>query len=229
MAKPRHAEYLQIVQDIKNCTKCPLHRTRKNPVPGEGPIDTEIVFIGEAPGRSEDEQGRPFVGAAGQLLTKLIEKAGLKREEVYITNIIKCRPPGNRDPEDNEIEACLPFLVRQLKLIRPKIIVALGRHASKVLLATFSNIEFKSMHRQHGKVYRGGINSTQFKIMITYHPAAALYKPPIRKSLEEDFMVIKKLVEELRHSPSSSKRRERTLLDFLSRDCIASETKTYDY
>ncbi len=86
MAKPRHAEYLQIVQDIKNCTKCPLHRTRKNPVPGEGPIDTEIVFIGEAPGRSEDEQGRPFVGAAGQLLTKLIEKAGLKREEVYITN-----------------------------------------------------------------------------------------------------------------------------------------------
>ena len=228
MRESRDIEYQRLVYEIKNCTKCSLYKNRKNPVPGEGPINTEIVFVGEAPGKSEDEQGRPFVGAAGQLLTQLIEKAGLKRKEVYITNIIKCRPPGNRDPKDDEIEACLPFLLRQLKLIKPKIVVALGRHASRVLLS-LSNIEFKSMHKQHGRVYRGSIDSVQFKIMVTYHPAAALYKPPIRRSLEEDFSTIKELVEEVKQSFSTKEKRGLTLLDFFPKNHISSKTKTNDY
>ncbi|HIQ24186.1 MAG TPA: uracil-DNA glycosylase [Pyrodictium delaneyi] len=179
-------EYQRLVEEIRSCTKCRLYKTRRNPVPGEGPITARVMVVGEAPGRNEDLQGRPFVGAAGQLLTRLLELAGLRREEVYITNIVKCRPPGNRDPQEDEVEACLPYLLRQIQLIRPRLIIAVGRHAAKRLLELAGH-RWQSMSAQHGKVYQGSIAGVELMIAVTYHPAAALYKPPLRERLEEDF------------------------------------------
>ena len=209
-------EYNRLVEEIRNCTKCPLHRYRKNPVPGEGPLDAEIMFVGEAPGKTEDETGRPFVGAAGSLLTKLLREAGLEREKVYITNIVKCRPPGNRDPTDEEIEACTPFLWRQVKIIRPKVIVALGRHAGRVLFRK-AGLEWKSITAHHGRVYEAVIEGIRVKIIPTYHPAAALYKPPLRSILEEDFRkAIAEAAKEAETSSMAGRRgRQRSLLDFL--------------
>ncbi|KSW11824.1 DNA polymerase [Pyrodictium occultum] len=214
-------EYRKLVDEIKTCTRCRLHRTRRNPVPGEGPLDAKVMVVGEAPGRNEDLQGRPFVGAAGQLLNKLLELAGLERKEVYITNVVKCRPPGNRDPREDEVEACLPYLLRQIQLIRPRLVIAVGRHAARRLLELAGH-PWHSMGSQHGKVYRGRIAGVDLAIAVTYHPAAALYKPPLRKKLEEDFRgPIARIVAEIK----SEERRERrgkerggqsTLLDFLS-------------
>ncbi|HEW89812.1 MAG TPA: uracil-DNA glycosylase, partial [Candidatus Bathyarchaeota archaeon] len=124
-----------LIAEIKACTRCPLHATRKNPVPGEGSLDAELMLIGEAPGRWEDEKGRPFVGAAGKLLNKLLGVAGFRREEVYIANVLKCRPPGNRDPRPEEVSACTPFLDRQIEIIGPKVIATLGRHSTRYIFS----------------------------------------------------------------------------------------------
>lgn len=118
--------YDELVNLMLNCTRCKLYTSRRRVVPGEGPLNARIMIIGEAPGEREDEEGRPFVGAAGQLLTKLLNTVGIRREEVYITNVVKCRPPNNRDPEPDEIEACRPYLVTQILMIRPQIIICLG-------------------------------------------------------------------------------------------------------
>ncbi len=210
-------EYRRLVEEIRNCTKCPLHRFRKNPVPGEGPLDADIMVVGEAPGRNEDLQGRPFVGAAGQLLNKLLELAGLRRDQVYITNVVKCRPPGNRDPRDEEIRACLPYLIRQIKLIKPKIIIALGRHAARTLLE-LAGLKWQSMSKQHGQVYDADIDGTRLRIIVTYHPAAALYKPPIREQLEKDFgQVISKEVARIRMPDRHIASRQTSILEFLGR------------
>lgn len=186
-------EYSKLVNEIMRCTKCPLYISRKKPVPGEGSLNPKIMFIGEAPGAREDETGRPFVGAAGQLLTKLIEGVGLTREEVYITNIVKCRPPSNRDPREEEIISCLPYLKKQLSLIRPRLIVTLGRHAAKVILE-MAGLKFRSMTREHGEIYKIKINSLKAKLIPTYHPAAALYNPALKQILISDFTIVKKFL-----------------------------------
>lgn len=203
-------EWEVLINEIRNCRKCPLFMSRKNPVPGEGSVNTNVMFIGEAPGSTEDETGRPFVGAAGKLLTQLIESIGLKRSEVYITNVVKCRPPENRDPTDEEIEACSPYLVRQIKLIKPKLIVCLGRHSARFLFIN-AGLKWRNMSLMHGKVFSVKLFSIDLKILATYHPAAALYYPKLRSELEKDFKTIALTIREIR---SSSEGRSGTLLDF---------------
>ena len=208
-------EWRKLIEEIASCRKCDLYKYRKNPVPGEGRLDADIMFVGEAPGAQEDEMGRPFVGAAGKLLTELIESIGLKREDVYITNVIKCRPPNNRDPTDKEIEACSPYLIRQIQLIKPKIIVALGRHAGRFLFNN-AGLKWRNMMVMHGRVYDVELFGVKTKLLATYHPAAALYYPKLRPKLEEDFQLLKKLYEEI--VKGAEKSVKRTLLDFMSGD-----------
>ncbi len=196
--------------EILNCTKCRLHAHRRRAVPGEGNRKSAVVFIGEAPGEKEDEQGRPFVGPAGKLLTELIESMGYRREDFYITNVVKCRPPENRDPEDDEIEACLPYLLRQLDLIKPKLVVCLGRHSARSIFK-LAGLKWTSMTSQHGRVYAAKLLGYGVKIIATYHPAAALYNPQLKGALEEDFKKsIKSAISEiLEHKPA-----KKTLLDY---------------
>ncbi len=207
------SDWDELIKEIMSCKKCDLYKYRKNPVPGEGRLDADIMFIGEAPGAQEDERGRPFVGAAGKLLTELIESIGLKREEVYITNVVKCRPPNNRDPTEEEIEACSPYLIRQIQLIKPKIIIALGRHAGRFLF-TNAGLKWRNMTVMHGKVYDAELFGVKTKLLATYHPAAALYYPKLRPELEKDFTTIKKLYEEV--VKGGQKKSRRTLLDYLN-------------
>ena len=168
------------------CSKCELHKSRTHAVPGEGPVGPRIMFVGEGPGQKEDEQGRPFVGAAGQLLTELLEAIGLKRSEVFITNIVKCRPPNNRAPRKSEIETCNPYLTSQIQLVKPRIVCALGTPAITTLLG-----EEYSATKAHGKP----VTKETITILPMYHPAAALYDPSLRDVLASDFRILKKLME----------------------------------
>ncbi|MGC8817063.1 MAG: uracil-DNA glycosylase family protein [Candidatus Hadarchaeum sp.] len=168
---------------IKTCTLCRLHRLRKNAVPGEGPHDARVMLLGEAPGRNEDLRGVPFCGAAGKFLDELLGIAGLRREEVYITNTVKCRPPQNRAPLDDEIKICTgKYLKKQVKLIKPELIVALGRIAAKALLGKEIPIT-----AYHGKMVKARFAGLTLSIFLTYHPAAALYGAKTRLKLKEDF------------------------------------------
>ena len=178
---------LQLIHsEILECTKCELHKSRTNAVPGDGPYDARIMFVGEGPGQNEDEQGRPFVGAAGKFLTELLESIGLKRSNVFITNIVKCRPPNNRAPRKPEIEACNPYLQSQIKLINPRIVCALGTPAITTLIG-----DEYSASRFHGKpLTKGGVT-----LLPMYHPAAALYDASLRETLFHDFQILKKLLE----------------------------------
>ena len=183
----------KVREEVLSCKKCKLWQTRTNPVPGEGNPKAEIMFIGEAPGENEDKEGRPFVGAAGKLLTQLIKDVlGLSREDVFITNLVKCRPPNNRDPEEDEIIACSPYLDRQIDLIMPKIIVTLGRHSTKYIFNKMGE-NFHSITKVRGKPYVWNYKGKEIIVFPTYHPAAALYNPNLRKTLEEDFKRIKSL------------------------------------
>ncbi|MCY0868239.1 MAG: type-4 uracil-DNA glycosylase [Desulfurococcus sp.] len=202
------SEWSELINAIASCRKCRLSEYRRNPVPGEGNPNSKIMFIGEAPGEKEDEVGRPFVGPAGRLLTELIESIGFKREDVYITNIVKCRPPGNRDPEEDEIEACLPYLIKQIELIKPKLIVALGRHAARTLFR-IAGLKWSNMSEMHGKPYSARIAGLHVFIVPTFHPAAALYNPGLKSTLEEDFKTTIK-----RYAEYSLKPGGRTILDF---------------
>ncbi len=171
----------------------PLKKEARNLVFGGGNPDAEVVFVGEAPGRNEDIQGRPFVGRAGNLLTELLTHIGLRRQDVYITNIVKYRPPNNRNPTTSEIRAHSPFLVKQLKIINPKIVVTLGNFSTKFLLANFSVDRMKNISgisEIHGMMKK--IDAIDSLIMPTYHPAAALYNPGLRPILKIDFENIKK-------------------------------------
>ena len=172
-------------EELGDCSRCPLHRTRRNLVFGEGSAGAKLVFVGEAPGEEEDNQGRPFVGRAGQLLTKIIGAMGLAREDVYICNILKCRPPGNRNPKEDEITTCEPFLLKQLEAINPEIICALGTFAAKTLLRTDSPISAirGKFHDYHGR-----------KLMPTYHPAYLLRNPDAKKLVWEDVQKIMKIL-----------------------------------
>ena len=183
----------KIAEEVRICCGCGLVSTRNKVVPGEGNPNARIMFIGEAPGADEDAQGRPFVGRAGQLLDNIIKACGLKRSDVFIANILKCRPPENRDPRAEEIISCLPFLQRQIEIIEPEIIVALGAHAAKTLLNSTEPI---GQLRGRFREYIPGMNKTPIKLMATYHPAYLLrnYSQENRKRVWED---MKKVLAEL--------------------------------
>jgi uracil-DNA glycosylase family 4 len=180
------SELESLAAEISRCTRCLLHRGRTKAVPGAGPSNAEIMFIGEAPGFHEDQQGLPFVGAAGNFLDELLESIGLKRQEVFIANVIKCRPPGNRDPLPEEIEACKPYLDRQIELIQPKLVVTLGRFS---MARAFPKARISHIHGQPRKV--GGVIYYPM-----YHPAAALHQPSLRPTVEEDMRRIPELIEQ---------------------------------
>ncbi len=175
----------KIAESVKKCTQCRLHKTRTQAVPGEGNISAKIMFIGQCPGYNEDQTGRPFVGKAGTLLNNLFKIANIDREDVFITNIVKCRPPKNRDPMADEVRTCEPYLEGQIKLINPRIIVPLGR------FATTHFIKNTSISKIHGEpvTARGRI------IFPLYHPAAALRSEAVAQVLEKDFLKIPSLLE----------------------------------
>ena len=185
----------EIAEKIKNCKKCELWKNRTNAVPGEGSPNAKIMFIGEAPGRNEDLYGIPFCGRAGAVLDDLLSEIGLKREDVFITNVVKCRPPGNRDPKPEEIAACSPFLDEQIKVVNPKIIVTLGNYATSYILNKFG-FKAENISKVRGKVFKVTTLLTTLKIIPTYHPATSLYRPPLREDLKEDFKIIARELEE---------------------------------
>ena len=183
---------LQTVREaVLRCTDCGLHQSRTMAVPGEGSPHADVMFIGEGPGFNEDRQGRPFVGAAGQFLNELLSSIGLRREDVYITNMVKCRPPNNRDPFPGEIDACSHHLDEQIAAIQPKIIVPLGRHALARWFPSESIGKLRARPRTFGAL-------TLFPL---YHPAAALHNGGLRSTIEEDFAKLGELLERLRRDP----------------------------
>jgi DNA polymerase len=167
----------EVTSQVKICERCNLSKTRKNAVPGTGPSQAEILFIGEGPGHNENESGLPFVGAAGKFLTEMLSAAGYERSAVFITNVVKCRPPDNRDPLPEELEACAGYLDRQIAAINPVIIVTLGRFS---MARYFSNVRISEIHGRP-KWIDGRL------IIPMFHPAAALHQPPLRKTIEQDF------------------------------------------
>jgi uracil-DNA glycosylase family 4 len=173
---------------VSSCTRCPLHETRKMPVFGEGASDARVVCVGEAPGAREDETGRPFVGRAGQLLDRLLLSVGLARESVYICNVLKSRPPNNRDPLPDEVQACSPYLLRQLALVQPEVIVAFGAFAARTLLETTS-----ALGRMRGAVH----GYAGFPVVVTYHPAALLRNPAWTRPTWEDLQLVRRLLDGL--------------------------------
>ena len=172
---------------IRSCPDCGLCKTRTNAVPGEGSANSEIMFVGEGPGYNEDQQGRPFIGAAGNFLNELLGSIGLQRSDVYITNVLKCRPPNNRDPLPDEVEACRKYLLHQIELIQPKLIITLGRFS----LGWFFPKD--AISRVHGNLRKLG----EQHYMHMYHPAAALHNPSLRPELVADFKKLKKLIAKL--------------------------------
>lgn len=181
-----HEKALRVVHDeVRRCTRCPLHIGRTKAVPGAGPVDALVMFIGEAPGFHEDQQGLPFVGAAGRFLNELLEGIDIERDQVFITNVIKCRPPGNRDPDPNEVETCKPYLDQQIEIIQPKVIVTLGRHS---MARAFPDEKISVVHGQPRQV-------EDLVYFPMYHPAAALHQPSLRSVVEADFRGLKDLLE----------------------------------
>ncbi len=183
-------EIEELYTEVRGCQRCALAKTRTLAVPGEGPLDSEVMFIGEAPGVNEDRQGRPFVGQAGAFLEELLEAAGLTRPEVYICNVLKCRPPGNRDPLPTEIESCSDYLSAQIRLIDPLLIVTLGRYS---MSRFFPN---QAISRIHGKP-----REANGRILVPmYHPAAALHQQRLRGTIIDDFRTLPELLERARAS-----------------------------
>ena len=179
-------ELKSLYSEISACQRCSLGRSRTKSVPGEGPEDAAIMFIGEAPGFHEDQQGRPFVGAAGHFLEELLASINMTRRDVYICNVIKCRPPGNRDPMPNEIQACAEYLQKQIAHIKPRLIVTLGRYS---MANYFPQVSISKIHGQAKRV--GGV-----LVLPLYHPAAALHQPRYKADIEADFKKIPVLLKE---------------------------------
>lgn len=194
---PTTEELLAIHDRIRACVACRLQLTRTQAVPGYGPVEARIMAVGEAPGEKEDQLGRPFVGAAGKLLTELVESIGLSRRDIYITNTVRCRPPGNRDPEPDEVEACSHFLDEQIALLHPDVILILGRHALQRLLPDASGIS-----RLHGERV---IRDDRVYVPL-YHPAAALYNSSLRETLLADMRRVRGYLDE-----AEALRRERDI------------------
>lgn len=175
---------------LRDCHDCALGDTRTTVVFGVGNADADVLFVGEGPGFNEDKRGEPFVGAAGQLLNELLASIGLRREDVYIANVVKCRPPGNRDPLDEEIQACTPHLARQVQAIRPRVICTLGRFATRLLGDTEA-----SMTTVHGRAKETEVFGMPCVVFPIFHPAAALYTPANRTMLEQDFLRLRRLLD----------------------------------
>ncbi len=183
-------EFENLKKEIKNCNRCELYKTRKNPVIGEGSLNTKIMFIGESPGYNEDLTDHPFCGAAGKILDELLDSITLKREDIYITNILKCKPPKNRSPLDSEIKSCSPYLDRQIKIIKPTVIVTLGNFAMQYIFKKFG-LKPEKISLVHGKVFEVSNLIGNRKIIPLYHPATATYNPNIKEVLLRDFKVVK--------------------------------------
>jgi len=179
-------ELARIHGEVLVCIRCELHQGRTRAVPGEGPINAKVMFVGEGPGEKEDLEGRPFVGAAGKFLTELLGSVGLERSSVFITNIVKCRPPGNRAPKQGEVDSCYPYLQDQIRLVAPRIICPLGTPAIKTVLGP----EY-SVSQVHGKPFKRDSRT----ILPLYHPAAALYDGSLRNVQLADFKILKKLLD----------------------------------
>ena len=189
----KQAQLDALNKKMSACSDCVLRAQCSRVVPGEGNAEAEIMFIGEAPGKKEDETGHPFVGAAGKFLNEMLATIKLKREDVYIANVVKCRPPQNRDPLPEEVAACWPWLLEQIKIIQPKLIITLGRHSMERFLPNAKISEV------HGTAIKIEIMSTgQQNIFTLYHPAAALYNGSLRETLKKDFKKIPKIINKIK-------------------------------
>jgi len=183
----------QIERDVQNCRKCNLWKKRKNPVVGEGFVYAKVMFIGEAPGYNEDLSGRPFVGKAGKIFEELLHYVGFERSNVYVTNILKCRPPKNRNPKRVEISSCTPYLNKQILTIQPKVIVTLGNFATSYIFKKFE-LKVAEIGKIHGIIYPIKHLAFECNILPLYHPAAVVYNPNLKRILMEDFKSIKKIL-----------------------------------
>jgi uracil-DNA glycosylase len=195
-ASERRDELVKLFREVKECQRCPLYATRTNAVFGSGNADADLMFVGEAPGFHEDQQGKPFVGAAGKLLDTLLGEIGLSRDDVFIANVLKSRPPGNRDPQPEEIEACKPYLSRQIELIEPLVICTLGNFSTKLLTHRQDGIT-----RVHGKAQDHVIAGLAIRIYPIYHPAAGLRSTAMLETLRQDFQQLPALLEAARPQP----------------------------
>ncbi|HDP70079.1 MAG TPA: uracil-DNA glycosylase [Actinobacteria bacterium] len=193
----------ELYEELKDCKKCSLGKTRTNLVFGFGDENADLMFVGEAPGRNEDIQGKPFVGAAGQLLDKLLNSIGLERSQAYIANVLKCRPPQNRDPLPHEIEVCKPFLLEQIEIIKPKVVCTLGRFATQVILD--KNV---TISKVRGKCFDGNGHY----IFPIYHPAAALYQRTNLVDLKADFLKLKEILSDETKKSSQGEEPEQLML-----------------
>ena len=194
MSKDKDNKLKEIKDEVLKCKKCSLYKNRNYPVIGQGSHDAEIMFIGEAPGAQEDKTGHPFCGRAGTILDELLNSVSIKRQDIYICNILKCRPPSNRDPEIKEIESCTPYLERQIKIIKPKIICSLGRYSMEFLMKRFGlENKIELISKIHGILFEIKIGSEKLKFVAFYHPAVAIYNPNMKEILKKDFQILKTL------------------------------------
>lgn len=213
----RYTSWEELESSIRICTRCPLHRYRKNVVPGEGPKNSMVMIVGEAPGATEDEMGRPFVGAAGKLLTLTLESVGIKREDVYITNVVKCRPPQNREPNDDEIESCSIYLESQILLLKPRVITTLGNIAGRKIFSLGSK-PWEGIMKMRGRVYTMDVLGVDTYVIPTIHPAAALYNPSLRSILLNDLKQLSNLLTSISTSKYIEDRKGgRTIMDYIKR------------
>ncbi len=187
-------ELRKIKDEVLQCQKCVLYQTRILPVIGQGNHQAKIMFVGEAPGASEDKTGRPFCGAAGKILDELLESISIKREEVYICNILKCRPPANRNPKTEEIEACTPYLLRQIEIVKPKAICALGNFSTAFIFEKYGlRDKIEGISKIHGNIFEAKTLFGSLKIIPLYHPAVATYNSNMKEILKKDFRILKNL------------------------------------
>ncbi len=191
-AEERKEELVSFYNELEDCRKCDLCQTRTTVVFGSGDPDAEIMFVGEAPGFHEDQQGKPFVGRAGKLLDELLEEIGLTRKQVFIANVLKCRPPDNRDPESGEIDSCKEHLFKQIEIIRPLVICTLGNFSTKLLSGQPDGIT-----KVHGKLKQCTVSDKTVYLYPIFHPAAALYTPKMRETLSEDFKRLPSVLKEV--------------------------------
>ncbi len=191
--KEKDQKLKRLKNQVVNCKKCSLYKTRNLPVIGQGDHNADILFVGEAPGKNEDETGIPFCGRAGKILDELLKSVDLDRENVYICNILKCRPPKNRDPKSEEIKKCTPYLEKQIKIIKPEVICSLGRFAMTFLMNKYGlKDEVKSISKDHGNKYEIKVFSKKTVFIPMYHPAVATYNPNMKDVLKKDFKLLKK-------------------------------------
>jgi DNA polymerase len=198
-AEERRERLVQLFKEVQDCTKCPLHETRAKTVFGAGNADADLMFVGEAPGAEEDRQGLPFVGRAGQLLNQMLEEIGLARDDVFIANVLKSRPPGNRDPHPDEIAACEPYLFEQVRLIEPRVVCTLGNFATKLLSGSPTGIT-----KVRGTPQVHDLGGRTVFLLPLFHPAAALRTPAVKETLRGDFATIPELLQRPLPGPAPS-------------------------